>query len=136
MTKTSDNLFSLAARILIAALFIPAGWGKLTDFSGTVGYIASVGLPLPSVGAVLALIVELLCGAALLAGFQTKKAALVLAVFTFFASVFFHAFWSAPADQAFVAQLLFFKNIAIIGGLFSIAAHGAGQWSLDARRSA
>jgi putative oxidoreductase len=133
MFKTSENVFSLAARILIALLFIPAGWGKLTGFSGTVGYIASVGLPLPTVAAVVALLIELLGGFALLAGYRARAAALVLAVFTLFASLFFHAFWSVPADQAFVNQLLFFKNIAIIGGLFSIVAHGAGQWSLDAR---
>lgn len=134
MFKSSENALSLAARILIALLFIPAGWGKLTGFSGTVGYIASVGLPLPTVAAVVALLVELLGGFALLAGYQARAAALVLAVFTLFASVFFHAFWSVPADQAFVTQLLFFKNIAIIGGLLSIVANGAGQWSLDARR--
>lgn len=134
MFKSSENVLSLAARILIALLFIPAGWGKLTGFSGTVGYIASVGLPLPTVAAVVALLVELLGGFALLAGYQARAAALVLAVFTLFASVFFHAFWSVPADQAFVTQLLFFKNIAIIGGLLSIVANGAGQWSLDARR--
>lgn len=134
MFKTSENVLSLAARILIALLFIPAGWGKLTGFSGTVGYVASVGLPLPSVAAVVALLIELLGGFALLAGYQARAAALVLAVFTLFASLFFHAFWSAPADQAFVTQLLFFKNIAIIGGLLSIVANGAGQWSLDARR--
>ena len=134
MFKTSENVLSLAARILIALLFIPAGWGKLTGFSGTVGYVASVGLPLPSVAAVVALLIELLGGFALLAGYQARAAALVLAVFTLFASLFFHAFWSAPADQAFVTQLLFFKNIAIIGGLLSIVANGAGQWSLDACR--
>ena len=134
MSKTLHNSFSLAARLLMVALFLPAGIGKLTGFSGTVGYIASVGLPLPTVGAVLALLVEIVGGVALLAGFGTRIAAVVLAVFTLAASVFFHAFWAVPADQAFVTQLLFFKNIAVVGGLLAIAANGAGAWSLDARR--
>lgn len=133
MSKSLQNGLSLAARILFVALFLPAGISKLTGFSGTVGYIASVGLPLPAVGAAMALAVEILGSLALLAGFQTRIAALVLAAFTLVASFFFHAYWAAPAAAAFVTQLLFFKNIAVVGGLLALAANGAGAWSLDAR---
>jgi putative oxidoreductase len=52
------------------------------------------------------------------------------------ASFFFHAYWAVPADQQFVTQLLFFKNIAVVGGLLTLAAWGAGAWSLDARGKA
>lgn len=134
MSKSVQNALNLAARLLFVVMFLPAGIGKLTGFAGTVGYISSVGLPLPSLGAALALIVEIIGSLALLAGFGTRIAALVLAAFTLVASFFFHAFWAVPADQAFVTQLLFFKNIAIVGGLLAIAANGAGGWSLDARR--
>jgi putative oxidoreductase len=58
----------------------------------------------------------------------------VLAAFTLMASYFFHAFWAVPADQAFVTQLLFYKNIAVAGGLLALVASGAGGWSVDARR--
>jgi len=133
MTKSIQNSLTLASRLLFVALFLPAGVGKLTGFAGTVGYIASAGLPLPSLGAILALSVEILGSLALLAGFGTRLAALILAVFTLVASVFFHAYWAVPADQAFVTQLLFFKNIAVVGGLLALAANGAGAWSLDAR---
>ena len=134
-TTTAQNALNLAGRVLLAALFLPAGISKLTGFEGTVGYIASVGLPLPVVGAVLALVVEIVGSVALIAGFGTRIAALVLALFTLVASFFFHAFWAVPADQAFMVQLLFFKNVAVVGGLLALAANGAGGWSLDARRA-
>ena len=134
-SSTAQNALNLAGRVLLAALFLPAGISKLTGFEGTVGYIASVGLPLPAVGAVLALLVEIVGSVALIAGFGTRIAALVLALFTLVASFFFHAFWAVPADQAFMVQLLFFKNVAVVGGLLVLAANGAGGWSLDARRA-
>ena len=134
-STTAQNALNLAGRVLLAALFLPAGISKLTGFEGTVGYIASVGLPLPAVGAVLALVVEIVGSVALIAGFGTRIAALVLALFTLVASFFFHAFWAVPADQAFMVQLLFFKNVAVVGGLLALAANGAGGWSLDARRA-
>ena len=136
MFASLQTPLSLAGRLLLAALFLPAGLSKITGFAGTVGYIGSVGLPLPSVAAVLAILVEVGGGLALIAGFGTRLAALALALFTLVASFFFHAYWGVPAEQAFVQQLLFFKNIAVVGGLLVLAAHGAGAWSLDAKRQA
>lgn len=135
MSTSIQNSLNLIGRLLFVALFLPAGIGKLTGFAGTVGYISSVGLPLPALGAALALVVEIGGSVALLLGYQTRIAALVLAVFTLVASVFFHAYWSAPEAQAFVTQLLFLKNIAVVGGLLVLAAQGAGGFSLDARRA-
>jgi len=135
MTTAIQNTLSLIGRLLFVALFLPAGIGKLSGFSGTVSYIASVGLPVPTLGAALALAVEILGSMALLAGYGTRIAALVLALFTLVASFFFHAYWSVPAAQQFVTQLLFMKNIAVVGGLLVLAANGAGGWSLDARRA-
>ena len=124
----------LVARLLMVALFLPAGLNKITGFEGTVGYIASVGLPLASVGAVVAILVEVGGSLALLAGFATRWAALALALFTLGASVFFHNYWAMPAEQQFVQQLMFFKNLGVVGGLLALAAAGAGAWSVDARR--
>lgn len=134
MSKSFQNILALVSRLLFVVFFLPAGIGKITGFAGTVGYIASVGLPLPTLGAILALSVEILGSLALLSGFGTRIAALVLATFTLLASFFFHAYWAVPADQAFVTQLLFFKNIGVVGGLLALAANGAGAWSLDARQ--
>lgn len=131
-SAAQDGL-ALLGRILIAALFVPAGLSKLTGFAGTVGYIGSVGLPLPQVGAALAIVVELGLGLALLAGIKTRLAALVLAVFTLAASFFFHNYWAMPADKAMLQQLMFMKNIAITGGLLAFVAFGAGRFSVDRR---
>ncbi|MCZ2099596.1 MAG: DoxX family protein [Burkholderiaceae bacterium] len=131
--KLQDPL-ALAGRLLMALLFLPAGIGKLTGFAGTVGYISSVGLPMPQLGAVVALVVEIVGGLALIAGFGTRLAAIVLAAFTLVASFLFHAYWAVPADQQMIPYLLFYKNMAVIGGLLAIAAWGAGAWSVDARR--
>jgi putative oxidoreductase len=61
---------------------------------------------------------------------------MVLALFTIVASYFFHNYWAVPQDQQFVQQLLFFKNVAVAGGLLSVAAWGAGAWSVDSARQA
>jgi putative oxidoreductase len=134
MSTSIQNNLSLLGRLLFVALFLPAGIGKLTGFAGTVGYISSIGLPLPALGAAVALVVEIVGSLALLVGYRTRITALVLAIFTLVASVLFHNFWGASADQAFTQQLMFFKNIAVVGGLLTLAAHGAGGLSLDGRK--
>lgn len=133
MSNALQNSLALVGRLLLAMLFLPAGIGKLAGFAGTVGYIASVGLPMPSMAAAIALTIEIGGSVALITGFGTRIAALILAVFTLVASFFFHAYWAVPADQQLVTQLLFMKNIAVVGGLLTLAAWGAGAWSLDAR---
>ena len=130
-----QNPLALIGRILIAWLFIPAGWGKLgAGFAGTAGYIASKGLPMPEAGAALAIVVELGAGLMVLVGFKTRWAALALALFTLASAIFFHNFWAVPEAQKMVQTLMFNKNIAITGGLLSLAAFGAGAFSLDGRK--
>jgi putative oxidoreductase len=127
---------SLVGRLLIAALFLPAGIAKATGFAGTVGYIGSVGLPAPAAAATVAMLLEIVGGVALILGYRTRVFALAFAAFTLVATFFFHAFWAVPAEQAMVQQLMFFKNIAVVGGLLFVAVQGAGRFSLDARREA
>ncbi len=135
-TSPLQDSLTLAGRLLLALLFLPAGLMKITALAATAAYIGSAGLPLPQLGAVLAVVVEVGGGLALLAGFGTRIAALALALFTLVATVVFHAYWAVPAEQAMVQQLMFFKNIAVVGGLFVLAAHGAGAFSVDGRRLA
>jgi putative oxidoreductase len=126
----------LVARVLLALMFVLAGVSKLTGLEGTAGYIASVGLSAPMVLAVASGVVELAAGVMLIVGWQTRGAALALALFTVVASVLFHNFWAMPADKAFMQQLMFLKNLAVTGGLLFVVAFGAGSLSLDARRAA
>jgi putative oxidoreductase len=136
MLNSLQTPFSLIGRLLLALLFLPAGISKIGGFAGTVGYIASKGLPLPQVGAGLAIVIEIGAALALIVGWQTRWAAVLLAVFTLAATVFFHNFWAMPAEQVMMQQLMFYKNIAVIGGLLTLAAWGAGAWSVDAKRGA
>lgn len=129
-----QNPLALIGRILLAILFVPAGFGKIAGFAGAVGYSTAMGLPMAQVGVAIALVIELFGGLALLIGYRTRIAAIALAVFTLVASFFFHAYWSLPAEQQMMQQLMFFKNIAITGGLLAFAAFGAGAFSVDARR--
>lgn len=123
----------VVGRILLALLFVLSGFDKLTHIQGTAGYIGSVGLPLPAVLAVLSGLLEVLGGLAIATGFWARWTALALAAFTLLASVLFHPYWSVPADQQMVTQLLFMKNISIAGGMLILAALGPGPASLGSR---
>jgi putative oxidoreductase len=140
MTTNTNNNFqnalSLAGRALIALLFVPAGWAKIAGFAGVTGYIASKGVPLPAVAAAIAIVVELGLGLLLLVGWQTRWAALGIAVFTAVITFIFHNYWAMPAEQVMMQQQAFFKNIAVVGGLLVIAAFGAGGFSVDGKRNA
>jgi putative oxidoreductase len=133
MLNSLQNPLSLLGRFLVAILFVPAGIGKITGFTGAAGYIASKGLPLPQLGAVIAILVEVGVALLFLVGFKTRWSALVLALFTVAAGIFFHNYWAVPAEQVMMQQINFFKNLAIAGGLLSFAAWGGGDWSVDAR---
>ncbi|MCV2870062.1 DoxX family protein [Defluviimonas sp. WL0002] len=127
---TSVNAFAiLAARIMIAAMFLVAGIGKLGDVAGFTGYMTSAGVP-----AILAwpvILLEIAGAAALVAGFQTRIAALALAGFTIMAGALYHL---QPADQ--MQMIMFYKNLAITGGLLMLAVTGAGHYAFDNRRVA
>lgn len=122
---------NLVARLLFVALFLPAGVSKLTGFEGTVGYFNSLGIPAASLAVIATIAIEILGSIALLIGFKTRVAAAVLAIFTLLASIAGHAYWAVPAEQVFVQKLMFFKNLAVVGGLLLLAIQGAGRLSID-----
>ncbi len=118
---TAAAYMAPAGRIVMGAFFVLAGVGKLMDVAGTAGYIESVGFPAGMLLAVLAIALEIGAGGALLIGFQPKLAALALAAFTLFISFPFHGpgTWAENPMQ----QIMFMKNIAIVGALLFMAAH-------------
>ena len=128
-----DNLYKqftapldLTCRVLIAVLFVVAGYSKIGGYDGTAGYMQSMGVP----GALLPLVIltELGGGIAIVLGFQTRIVATLLAGFTVLSALIFH---SNFGDQ--MQSIMFMKNIAIAGGFLFLAANGAGAWSLDAK---
>jgi putative oxidoreductase len=121
----------LAGRVLIALIFVLSGFGKITGFEGTVGYIASKGLPLPQIAAVAAIVVELGGGILLIAGWKARWAAGAMFIFTAAAAVLFHNFWAVPADQAQNTMIHFMKNISMMGGLLYVVVYGSGPLSLE-----
>lgn len=125
---TINNTSSLLGRAMLAGIFILAGVDKIGGFDGTQAYMESVGVP----GLLLPLVIalEVLGGIAILIGFQTKIAALLLAGFTLLAGIIFHSDFGQPMQS-----ILFMKNIAITGAFLLLVAHGAGNWSLDAKRA-
>jgi putative oxidoreductase len=121
------NLALLAARILVAIPFLVGGYSKIGGFAGTQQYMEAFGVPGLLLPAVIAL--EIGAGLLLVVGFQTRLAALALAGFTLVAGILFHGKLSDPMQA-----ILFFKNLAMTGGMLAIFAAGAGAYSLDARR--
>lgn len=120
---------ALSGRILLASIFLLSGLSKLANPDGIIGYIASAGLPLPTLGLALAVLVEIGGAALLILGYRTRWTAVVLAAFSVFTAIVFH---HQLGDQN---QLIhFLKNLAIAGGLLQVAAFGAGRFSLDGRR--
>jgi putative oxidoreductase len=131
MTNT-QSAAALAGRILLAFMFILAGWGKLGDIQGSMAYTASGGLPGFFVFPALAL--ELLGGIAILVGWQTRWAALALAAFSLVTGILFH-YVPAQALSGYeqVGQIINFqKNLAIAGGFLVLAAFGPGRYAVDA----
>jgi putative oxidoreductase len=112
-------------RVLMALLFIIAGWGKITGFAGAVGMVAAAGFPMPTVMTVLAIIFEFGGGVMLLLGFHARLAAWMLIVFTAIATLGYHMDWSNQMNM-----IMALKNLAIIGGLLYVAKIGAGGCSL------
>ena len=122
----SQDTLVLVARLLLAALFILAGVNKIGAMEGTVGYIASVGLPFPELVYFGTVTLEIVGGLLLAAGYKARQVALAMGVFTVLTAVIFHNDFSQQIEMT-----MFLKNLAIAGGMFAIAAFGAGRFSLD-----
>lgn len=120
---------SLVGRVLLSAIFVLSGLSKISAPAGMIGYIESIGLPFPTLALAIAILVEVVGGAALVLGYRARLVAAGLAAFSVATALAFH-FQLGDQNQF----IHFFKNIAMAGGLLQVVAFGAGRFSLDARR--
>jgi len=118
----------LAGRGFLAAIFLVSGLGKIGQYAGTQAYMASAGVSGHWLPLVIAL--EVAGAIAIVIGWQTRLAALALAGFSLIAALLFHANF-----QEQIPMIMFLKNLSMAGGFLLLSVHGAGAWSLDARRT-
>jgi putative oxidoreductase len=124
------DVLLLVSRVFLMSLFVIFGWGKLTGFSGTEAYMAATGAPAPALSAVIAVVMELGVGIALVLGIFTRPLALVLAVYTLATALIGHHFWTLTGMDHFINEIQFFKNVSIIGGLLLLTVTGPGKFAI------
>lgn len=130
--KCADGIL-LAARILVALLFLIFGWQKLLDYPGTVQYLSHVGAPLPALATVIAIVMEFFVSIAIILGVATRPLAALLALYTLGTAFIGHHYWTMTGMARIENEINFYKNISIIGGLLVLYVAGAGRYSVDAR---
>ena len=122
----SNDLTLLAARVLLALMFLVSGIPMLLAPGGFAGFMGAIGMPAPMLVTWAVIALKVLGGIALVIGFQTRWAAYAFAAFCVATAFIGH---SAPEEAA-----VFWKNIAVAGGFLALSVSGPGAWSLDARR--
>ena len=123
--------FILVARILLALLFLTFGWSKLTGFAGTVAYMTQTGLPLPSIAAIAAVVVELGGSIAIILGVLTRPVAVIVGLYTVVSAFIGHPYWTMTGADAYGNMINFYKNLCIMGGFLLLYVTGAGKYSVD-----
>jgi len=129
-----NRFVPLLGRILLALIFLISGLGKIFDWQGTAGYMASKGMPLIPFFLLGAIVLELAGGLAVLLGFKARIGALLLIVFLIPATLIFHNFWTLTGMERQIQMIMFLKNLAIMGGLLLVVGLGPGPSSLDEKR--
>ncbi len=135
MANSSGGIVPLIGRILMSAVFILAGIGKITGFSMEEGFVASKHLPLPAVALAIAMIIELAGGLAILVGLYTRFTAWIVFLYMIPTTFIFHNFWAMQGGDRVDNMLHFEKNLAIMGGLLLLATFGPGSMSVDGARA-
>ncbi|RDS82331.1 DoxX family protein [Dyella monticola] len=130
--RRKDELL-LVARVFLMALFVIFGLDKFLNFSGTAQYMAAVGLPLPTLAAFSALVMEFFVGLAILIGFYTRPLALALALYTLITALIGHRYWALTGGLRLDTMIHFYKNMSIVGGLLLLCTTGPGRYSVDRR---
>ncbi|TCT08851.1 DoxX family protein [Paralcaligenes ureilyticus] len=129
LVANSDVLI-LLARLLLMSLFLVTGWQKLTNFSGTVTYMSSIGAPAPTLSTIISIIMEFFVGIALIIGVFTRQLALLYVVFVLATALVGHRYWTLEGAARHENQINFFKNMSIMGGLLLLAITGPGRFAI------
>ena len=131
MQNTIDKFGPLIGRILLAAIFLMSGIGKIGGFAGTAGYMASKGLPMVEVLLAITIVIEIGAALMLIVGYKARLGATALLLWMIPVTFLFHNFWAMPADQQMIQQIMFMKNLGLMGGMLYIMAFGSGLMSVD-----
>ena len=123
----------VVGRTLLVIVFLLSGVNKVFNWDGTAGYMASVGMPMIPVFLIGAIVLEIGGSLSVILGFKARLGALALIVFTIPATFIFHAYWAVDPAQMQLQQIMFMKNLGLIGGLLMVMAFGAGPVSLDGK---
>ena len=132
MPERLQNLAAMLARILLCVVFLHAAYGKIANPKGTTAFMEARGMPAANVGLPVAIVVEIAGGLSLLLGLRARLGAFVLFVFLIPTTLYFHNFWTYPAEQVQGQMINFMKNLAIMGGLLMVTGFGAGGLAFDA----
>jgi putative oxidoreductase len=127
----SDGVI-LAARLLLAALFLIFGWRKLMDYSGTVRRMVQDGAPIPELSTVIAIFMELPVAFAVAIGAFTRPSAMLLALYTLGTALIAHRYWKLTGVNKIDSMEDFYKNLSVVGGFLLLYITGAGKYSIDA----
>jgi putative oxidoreductase len=127
----NDELI-LAARLLLAALFLIFGWRKLRDFSGTVSQMVELGVPTPVLAAAVATFMELPVALAVAVGAFTRLSAVLMFFYTLGTALIGHRYWTIKGADRVDSMDGFYKNLSIMGGFLLLSITGAGKYSIDA----
>ena len=126
-----NNEIILAARLLLAALFLIFGWRKLMDFSGTVSQMVQLKAPTPVLAAGVATFMELPVSFAITVGAFTRPLALLMCSYTLGTALIGHRFWTVNDAERVDSMDSFFKNLSIMGGFLLLFVTGPGKYSID-----
>jgi putative oxidoreductase len=130
MNGINDELI-LAARLLLATLFLIFGWRKLRDLPGTVNQMARLGVPTPLTAAAVATFMELPVAFAVAIGAFTRPAAVLMFFYTPGTALIGHRYWTMTGTDRVDGLDSFFKNVSIMGGFLLLYITGTGRYSID-----
>lgn len=131
MQDTVEKFGPLVGRILIALIFLLSGFGKIAGYAGTAGYMASKGVPMVDLLLPITIVIEFGGALLIVAGYKARLAALALFLWMIPVTLVFHNFWALPADQQMIQQIMFMKNLSIMGAMLYIMSFGSGPLSVD-----